>query len=36
MTALIIFAQDFQHFHTVTPDRFAPLNAKSRDFSREW
>ena len=23
MTALVTFAQDFQHFHLVTPDRFA-------------
>ena len=25
MTALITFAQDFQHFHLVRGDRFAPL-----------
>ena len=25
MTALITFAQDFQGFHLVTPDRFAPF-----------
>ena len=25
MTALITFAQDFQHFHLVGGDRFAPL-----------
>ena len=25
MTALVTFAQDFQHFHLVTPDHFAPF-----------
>ena len=24
MTALVTFSQVFQHFHLVTPDRFAP------------
>jgi len=35
MTALVSFAQDFQHFHLVRGDRFAPFNAKSRDYSRD-
>ena len=35
MTALVTFAQDFQDFHLVRGDRFAPFNAKSRDCSRD-
>ena len=35
MTALVSFAQDFQDFHLVRGDRFAPFNAKSRDCSRD-
>ena len=27
MTALVTFAQDFQHFHLVRGDRFAPLTS---------
>jgi hypothetical protein len=35
MTALVTFAQDFQHLHLVTPDRFGFLEAPQAQSSRE-
>ena len=36
MTALITFAQAFQHFHLVRGDRFAPFNHLNATIPRQF